>query len=761
METKEEIIIDVKLDAAKVAQQMADATNQVRILKQEQKLLTKAFEEGTIADQDYAKAMAESKAELEKANREVKSSTALLQLATAARVNDTMSLNEQRQVLNAAQKAYANLSGDAKAAADAEGGLRDQINALSDSVKKQEAAIGDNRRNVGNYAESIKSVASQMGVLGGGIVNVTTKMQQAKTIMSVIAAHPLIAILGALVLVFKKIGDAMKNNAAAMESLTGVFGAFAGVGTMVDKVIEKIAEGLGWIGEKALGLADKLGLLSKEMKEGQAIAKEDLAIQKAQREAALATAEDQKKIAELRAQAADKIKYSAAERIKLLKQANDLEEGISKRQYDLAKREYELQVQKNAQSKTSQEDYKKENDLRIAMINAETSYFEKQRSLNKSLSEARKQDVAEIKAEAETQAKVIAEAAAKLQALRDVMEERNRTEIENRIAALNKAKDEELAIAGLTAEEKLQIEKYYAEQVAAVYEADKQAKEQAEREKAQARQNARIELGLDPEKTDEEIANEKALEAYAQGLIDYEEYEQAKANIQSKFDAIRLEDQKKAVAEAQKLYNQEVKSAASAASGALSALSDLMGAFSEESKEAEAAQKAFAMGSIIINQAMAIAEGAKGIAAAMAGAATAAAATGPAAPIMLGVYQAQMVGSVLAVITSVASTIVQAKQLFSKSDAGKFATGGTIPGTSYTGDKLIAHVNSGEGIYTGTQANNLLQEIANNPLRGVNYEPMAAAMAAAVAELPAPVMDYTEFKGFEQNVSTFNEIARI
>lgn len=759
MAEKNEILLEVKIDTAKVAQQMADATNQVRILKQEQKLLTKAFEEGAIADQDYAKAMAESKAELEKANREVKSTTALLQAETMARVDDTMSLDEQRQALNAAQKAYANLKGDAKAAADAEGGLRDQINALSDSVKKQEAAIGDNRRNVGNYADSIKDAASQMGVLGGGIVNATTKMQQAKTIMSVIAAHPLIAILGALVLVFKKIGDAMKNNAAAMESLTGVFGAFAGVGTMVDKVIEKIAEGLGWLGEKMLALADKLGLVSEEMKAGQAIAKEDLAIQKAQREAALATAEDQKKIAELRAQAADKTKYSAAERIKLLKQANDLEEGISKRQYDLAKREYELQVQKNAQSKTSQEDYKKENDLRIAMINAETAYYNKQRELNSQLSEARKQDAAELKAEAEAQAKVIAEAAAKLQALRDVMEERSRSEIENRIAALNKAKDEELAIAGLTADEKLQIEKYYAEQVAAVYDEEKRAKEQAEREKAQARQNARIELGLDPEKTDEEIANEKALEAYAQGLIDYEEYEQAKANIQSKFDAIRLEDQKKAVAEARKLYDQEVKSAASAASGALSALSDLMDAFSDGSKEAEAAQKAFALGSIIINQAIAIAEGAKGIAAAMAGAAEAAAATGPAAPIMLGVYQAQMVGSVLAVIASVASTITQAKQLFSQANTQKFAGGGIVEGNSYTGDRVPVLANSREMMLNTDQQTRLFNALdgRGDGSLGPNYE----ALAAAVAALPAPVMDYTEYRSFEQDVATYDEIAKI
>ena len=95
-------------------------------------------------------------------------------------------------------------------------------------------------------------------------------------------------------------------------------------------------------------------------------------------------------------------------------------------------------------------------------------------------------------------------------------------------------------------------------------------------------------------------------------------------------------------------------------------------------------------------------------------------------------------------------------------DAGKYAEGGTVPGTSYTGDKLIAHVNSGEGIYTGTQANNLLQEIANNPARGgFDYSAMAEAMAVAVAAQPAPVVVYSELQEFGQKVSTFNEIASV
>jgi hypothetical protein len=52
-----------------------------------------------------------------------------------------------------------------------------------------------------------------------------------------------------------------------------------------------------------------------------------------------------------------------------------------------------------------------------------------------------------------------------------------------------------------------------------------------------------------------------------------------------------------------------------------------------------------------------------------------------------------------------------------------------------------------------------LFEIANTPaaIGGIDYEALAAAMAAQ----PAPVMDYTEFRNFQQRVSTYKEITSI
>ena len=231
------------------------------------------------------------------------------------------------------------------------------------------------------------------------------------------------------------------------------------------------------------------------------------------------------------------------------------------------------------------------------------------------------------------------------------------------------------------------------------------------------------------------------LNAYHEaGVLSEQEYQEARDSIDEKYTRMRV---------------QRMSAATGALANSFSAMSDMLGEFADENEDAANAQKAFAFMGILLNQAQAISNGALAIAE---GTASAASIPFPGnIPAIISI-----VAQITALMAGVGTSIAQAKQLFSQAnDAGNFATGGTIPGTSYTGDRLVAHVNSGEGIYTGTQANNLLQEIANNPLRGGVSEEMTAAFAKAVASLPAPVTVFTELRKFGDKVNTFNEIAKV
>ena len=94
-------------------------------------------------------------------------------------------------------------------------------------------------------------------------------------------------------------------------------------------------------------------------------------------------------MARLRAEAADKTKHSASERIALLEQAGEQERLIAERSVQAAKMQYEIIKSRNALTQSNAEDLKKEAEAYAAVVGAETSYYNKVREINAGITEAR------------------------------------------------------------------------------------------------------------------------------------------------------------------------------------------------------------------------------------------------------------------------------------------------------------------------------------------------------------------------------------
>lgn len=663
-------ILDVQLDVSKLSHDLGEATRQVQLLKQEQKLLNKALADGTISEENYGKAMSENSAELEKATRTSKGLTAQLKMLTKQSDDYGSSLNEQRRKLSDMQKAYDELDATVRDSKAGEKFLK-EIQAQDAAVKKMEEATGRAQRSVGNYGRALEGLKRPFAVVKEG--------------MNVLAAHPLIAVLGLLATLLMKLAERFRENGAAMEKLTGVFGAFHGIGVIVDKLIDKIADGVGWLAKKLYELADRFHLVSDEMKESKAIYEEELKLHEKRRALLMQEADTEREVAELRNKVAQKDKYTSEERLNFLQKAIDKEKAIAAERKRIAQEEYDLIVRRNAQSNSSQENLDKEAQAYAKLQAAETEYLQ-------------------------TTIRLQSQAAALAIELRDE------------------------AIAAAAEQEKLnnlteEFLKNSTEQSVAIDES--LAKMQEYREDL---------LALSEE---EEEAYVQPLTAMQQRIAELKQegYDFATA-------------QKIAAAETKAAWAGAAASIAGGLGNAFTAASDLLAEYGEENEAAATASKAFAMAGVLASEAETIANGIKGVSAAVA------AGAGVPFPANL----AAIVTGVTAVTSTIAGVIAgitQAKQILSQ-DAGKFATGGVVGGNSYTGDKLIAHVNSAEGIYTPTQANNILQEIANNPLRGgVDYSAMADTIAAAVSAQPAPVLVLQELRKFEQKVTTFNELARV
>lgn len=370
------------------------------------------------------------------------------------------------------------------------------------------------------------------------------------------------------------------------------------------------------------------------------------------------------------------------------------------------------------------------------------------------------------------------EAANAVAKVREELARRKRSDMENELYDLEKKCQQELATERLTADERVEIETYYQEQKKAVEE--KYAAEEAERQRTYAEQEAKTQAdrmaalrkyGLEAEQTAEELELEGLKAVFDQKLISQEEFEEARKAIVEKYAAERekvvedgLQAEMDAADDAKDFMKKNMLGVAASVSGAFASISDALAQYGEQSEEAKAASKAFAVMSLVTDEAITMANMGKSISEAIAGATAAAAATGPAAPFMLAGYIASMVGAVVSGITSGVATISQAKQILNQSDdsprgghdAGRYAGGGVIPGNSFSGDKLIAHVDSGEVITPMDKAAGFYDMVMNG---GGFFD--YGLMAEAIAAMPAPIMDYQEFTGFQERTTRYQEFARL
>lgn len=303
------------------------------------------------------------------------------------------------QSYNGLVKTLANLKEEWRATTDAteRAALGEKINAVNNQLKELDASVGVYGRNVGSYQNIVDQLGNSLKNLGTFAPNVSRGLGGITTGLKALSATPAIAILGLLARILEEVIKALKSSEEGVESVTAVFGAFSGIGDTVTAILQKVAEGAGWLARQFVNLLEKLNLVNDKMKEKQAIAKEEIRIAREQRDATMKNADAERDIAELRAKSVDKLKYSTQERIKFLEEANAKEAEIADRARKAAKDEYELIKRRNALTKSSAEDMKAEADAYAKMVAADTNYQKKIRENISQITAARKEAASEAK----------------------------------------------------------------------------------------------------------------------------------------------------------------------------------------------------------------------------------------------------------------------------------------------------------------------------------------------------------------------------
>lgn len=343
------------------------------------------------------------------------------------------SYNALSKKMSELKKAFKATGDEAERAA-----LAKQIVGINDQLKEMDASIGNFQRNVGNYeaafTKGLSNIANAMDALGNPLAQAKNGVMALSKAMKTLAATPLGGVIMVIVGVLAALKKGFDKSEAATNSLKRAFSAlqpvmnaisnvFTGfakiVGSIAEKAIPALVNGLMKAGDWMMTLLNKIGIVSDEklaafrnsieaqkesIKVTQDLTNREIELTNKRRKMEVDEAKTEMEVAELRAKAADKEKYSAKEREKFLNQAIAKERGLNDQKLALAQEEYDILKRRSELTDNTAADNDALAAAEAKLYNTRREHFAKERELisqkiaaGKELSDAEKKRLEELK----------------------------------------------------------------------------------------------------------------------------------------------------------------------------------------------------------------------------------------------------------------------------------------------------------------------------------------------------------------------------
>lgn len=468
-------------------------------LKDEKKQLDeagKSYKAGTLSQDDYKKAVgdaAKAQIELKKQlldvnasisdnNRDIKTSTTLLNSQEDSVDALRAQLAKNTKELNAMSAATRNNSEEGQK-------LVTETKEISDRLKDMEKAVGDNRRNVGNYAESIQEAMSSTQGLSGATAAMATSLSGGvnalKVFNATLKANPILAVVSVILVLVSTVEKLMKRNSEMAANLKAAFAPFEAI---FSRILDGITELLGgvakafeWITEKVVNLLSSIGLITegtaKAANAAKALTKQELAIYEAETNNLVTLSAMRRELEAQRTIVGDQLKtaeernLAAQKAIAISKQMEKAEIGVLQQKYNQIKAQNEL-------SYTSKEDRRAEMQALADLQARQADYISQRKELENQASGIVKTQIAAnaaaYKAAEAAKAQAAIKAAQDAENQKRALQEATIRQMETALTALSlsmQAKELENGTIGTKlenekayVEESLKLEKYRLEQ---------------------------------------------------------------------------------------------------------------------------------------------------------------------------------------------------------------------------------------------------------------------------------------------------------
>lgn len=391
----------------------------------------KAFKAGAISQEEYRKVISNStkaQTELTKqmidVNKSISDNNAEIKVNTTLLTSQESSVNALRAQLAKNTKELNSMSAATRNNTDEGKALAAETKEISDKLKEMEKAVGDNRRNVGNYAESVQEALSNTKGLSGATGALASSMTGAvgsvKAFTTALMANPIVAIVGIILTLISTVEKLMRRNTEMATNLKAAFAPFEVIFSRIldgiTNLLDGVAKAIDWVSTKVVSLLNSIGLISDETAKAAKAAKEltraEQAIFESETDALVTLSAMSRELANQKSLVADQTKSikernaAANQGLSTLKQMENIEVGILKQKYEQIKAQNEL-------SYTSADDRRKEMEALAALQSKQAEYTEKQKELISQASSLQNQETAKNSAAASAAEQAKAQAAIK------------------------------------------------------------------------------------------------------------------------------------------------------------------------------------------------------------------------------------------------------------------------------------------------------------------------------------------------------------
>ena len=267
-----------------------------------------------------------------------------------------------------------------------------QIKNINAQLKKLDAQRGKYARNVGNYETAIKGLGDAFKQTAGAAGSIIAPVQRGTAALQVLSTTPVVGMLGLLAGALSKVISGMKTSEEVSNKWNQALAAFKPIGDAMTRTLQRVGDVVASLALKFTDLLKKWDLIDAKAAESrQAMEEFTQNTAKIERNLMVANAELEADVALAREKASDKEKYTAAQRLKFLEEAQWAEQQISKNNILLAERRKAQLEYEARQTGNSIEMNRALAQSEVDIINARTEASNKQRTLLRQINAVRKE----------------------------------------------------------------------------------------------------------------------------------------------------------------------------------------------------------------------------------------------------------------------------------------------------------------------------------------------------------------------------------